>query len=804
MSASRFQTTVVDQAVSSATNFGVALFLLLTTSVAEFGRFGFAVTLALVVLSVTRAVASEPFVLQSHEHPSSRADSDATALLTATATGITLLVVSWLAVGLTGATICVCLGAGILGIQDHRRYVSFAHGKPEFALKSDSWWFAATIGLLALLQPVLPLVGIKMSASVAAACWVFGAAVAHAKTSNETSFVERLENVRGSARRWLKSTSRLGKSFLGELVLERASFQIGMIAAASYLIASDFGSLRVAHFVYGPLAVFAGGLYTYLLSEFGRRSNSDQKSLVRRSIFASWALVIGTAPIWIMLPSSLVEIVPWDSSASVRGSLTLAHLTYGGWIVGAIGRARLRSTGSLKASAGIRTFNGALFIVGVLAATRAPDPLLGFLAAFAVASLITAVAWTIAAIYLPSKKSIGTDLSTLPTINNPTSVSDSPAVLDITEEAPVTHVISGLKFFDNGALIGGHANALRGLVHAQSLQANDNPRNRPEVLPLRSMRSKSVGFGAVVHDGGLRSFWQTVVRNPRKGVLHFHVGYLDYVLMAQLSRLARFERVIVTHYCPAPLYQPDVLPSLRGRVMRWMSRGVEHISISENVQKALARVGIDSDVLAPAVDLRGFNELELERKSNSATRFLFVGNLREEKNLVGCIRAFGRAAANNPNIRLVATIEDYDLSSSDYGKLVAKEIARWGVEDKVETVGVVEDMPELMGQCDAMVLPFLGTRGPSDYFLAGLEGLAAGLPLICSDVGAMAEIVDNSCGRLVEPSAEEELAQAILAFADGSLPKVTPTKRSEIVETFSPARIATQMKSIYQEMEPAR
>ena len=803
MTTGRFTTTLADQAVSSATNFGVALVLLLTTSVAEFGRFGFAVTLALIVLSVSRAVASEPFVLRVETHSAQRIDSDAAAFVAATLTGLLLLVVSWAAVGLSGAVVSVSIGAGILGLQDHRRYVAFANGQPSVALKSDALWFLTTMGLLAISQPLLFLSSRSMSPTIAALCWIAGAAVAHSGTASETAFGENAPFFKGSAVAWLRSTSTLGKSFLGELLLERASFQIGMIIAASYLAASDFGSLRVAHFVYGPVAILAGGLYTFLLSEFSRRTAGDQSTLTHRALAGSWLLVAATAPIWFVAPNVLADLVPWDSSSSARWSLIMAHLTYGGWVVGAIGRAMLRSAGALKLSAVIRSINGALFIVGVILALQAGQPLLGFLVAFATASILTAIVWTGAAIATSNRQTRESDLKTLAT-QNTTIPRDGIQVLGLTDQAPVTHVISGLKFFDNGALIGGHANALRGLVRAQTLHPDTHPDSVPSVLPLRATRASSEEFGGVVHSGGIA----TVLRMMRDrsqsqsgSVLHFHIGYLDYVILAQLClRLARFKHVVVTHYCPAPLVHPHLAAKFRQRLIRAMSRGLEHIAISRNVQRGLAQLGINSDVISPAVDLRDFSYKGSERTVESASRFLFVGNLREEKNLVGCIRAFGEAASQHPNIRLVATIEDGDLASSDYGIRVADELSKWSVNDNVEFVGVVENMPALMAQCDAMILPFLGTRGPSDYFLAGLEGLAAGLPIICTDVGAMSEIVDDTCGRLVNPSNDAGLTKAICEFADGSLPTISPAKKAELVAMFHPDRIADQMNSVYQEM----
>ncbi len=84
-----------------------------------------------------------------------------------------------------------------------------------------------------------------------------------------------------------------------------------------------------------------------------------------------------------------------------------------------------------------------------------------------------------------------------------------------------------------------------------------------------------------------------------------------------------------------------------------------------------------------------------------------------------------------------------------YERELRAEIARLGLEERVLLLGHRSDVPALMGAADIFCQPNLGPETGSGS--CSVEALAAGLPTVTTAMGGPAEIVDDSCGRLVKP-----------------------------------------------------
>jgi glycosyltransferase involved in cell wall biosynthesis len=86
-----------------------------------------------------------------------------------------------------------------------------------------------------------------------------------------------------------------------------------------------------------------------------------------------------------------------------------------------------------------------------------------------------------------------------------------------------------------------------------------------------------------------------------------------------------------------------------------------------------------------------------------------------------------------------------------------------GVADRAIFAGHRADMPELLSECDLFVLPSLFEGLP----LAVLEAMAAGKPVVATDVGGTAEAVLNGeTGLIVPPRDAGALAMAIRRVLD--------------------------------------
>lgn len=102
-------------------------------------------------------------------------------------------------------------------------------------------------------------------------------------------------------------------------------------------------------------------------------------------------------------------------------------------------------------------------------------------------------------------------------------------------------------------------------------------------------------------------------------------------------------------------------------------------------------------------------------------------------------------------------------SEEEYLRDVKYAARKRGVFDRVRWLGERQDVPALLASADLYCQPNLG---PEPFGMVFVEALAAGLPVVTSASGGALEIVDESCGRLVEPNDGSALASTLRALIE--------------------------------------
>ena len=127
------------------------------------------------------------------------------------------------------------------------------------------------------------------------------------------------------------------------------------------------------------------------------------------------------------------------------------------------------------------------------------------------------------------------------------------------------------------------------------------------------------------------------------------------------------------------------------------------------------------------------------------------------------------------------------------------EAERLGVADRVRFLGRREDVPQLLAACDVFALPSL-YEGSS---LAVLEAMAAGIPIVSSEIGGTEELIDDGhSGLLVEPGDPEALAAALRrALGDEELRRNLAVRARERVEAgLTREQMANRVAAVYREL----
>jgi glycosyltransferase involved in cell wall biosynthesis len=194
---------------------------------------------------------------------------------------------------------------------------------------------------------------------------------------------------------------------------------------------------------------------------------------------------------------------------------------------------------------------------------------------------------------------------------------------------------------------------------------------------------------------------------------------------------------------------------LSGRLYLWVERRLRRLSSAVVCVAAASRdVGLAAGVLRAertlvihnAVDVAAFPaRARLER----APRVVSIGRFAFPKDFATLVEA------------LAATRADYRAAFVGEGPLlqeIAGTILERGLRERIELLGERGDVPAVLASADLFVLSSRSEGFPVSI----LEAMAAGLPVVATDVGGVAEsVVDGETGLLVPPGDPGALAAAL-------------------------------------------
>jgi glycosyltransferase involved in cell wall biosynthesis len=201
-------------------------------------------------------------------------------------------------------------------------------------------------------------------------------------------------------------------------------------------------------------------------------------------------------------------------------------------------------------------------------------------------------------------------------------------------------------------------------------------------------------------------------------------------------------------------------------VYRWAERLAEQattaticVSQRERADGLLARTcRAERTVVIPnAVDVDAYPQAPLER---AVPRLISVGRLAAPKDWTTLLSA---VASLDPQ----AFVELVIVGDGPDRERVQEELAARSLDRRVRLLGEHDDVPHLLADADVFVLASRSEGLP----LSVIEAMAAGLPVVASDVGGLRELVrDGATGTLVPPGDPAALADALrLLLADREL-----------------------------------
>ncbi len=158
---------------------------------------------------------------------------------------------------------------------------------------------------------------------------------------------------------------------------------------------------------------------------------------------------------------------------------------------------------------------------------------------------------------------------------------------------------------------------------------------------------------------------------------------------------------------------------------------------------------------APTVSANASEKSELSEKF----RFIFAGRIAPEKGLDVLVEAFRRVECARPG---AAALTVCGTGDSRTVMPIVHTTRAPELDGKVTWAGHLDDISAVIARADAGVVP---SRAPEAFGLAALEFMAAGIPVIASEIGALPEVIGPD-GILVSPEDPAALADAMLRLID--------------------------------------
>jgi glycosyltransferase involved in cell wall biosynthesis len=229
-----------------------------------------------------------------------------------------------------------------------------------------------------------------------------------------------------------------------------------------------------------------------------------------------------------------------------------------------------------------------------------------------------------------------------------------------------------------------------------------------------------------------------------------------------------------------------VVAAERSAADRWSDRWARrldrafvdaYVANSEFAARNLrAIVGEQPPVWVVPNGVNGGAPLRRYERETQAPSLLCVGNITPNKGQGVLLEAIRLLRDRYPGIS--ATLVGRDFTDGRFFRAAEER----GLGDTYTAVGFVDDVRTYLARADVAVLPTLHREGMPT---ALLEAMRAGVPVVASRVGGVAEIVEHGrTGILVTPGDAQGLASAICGLLDdeGLALRLADAARTRVVE----------------------
>jgi glycosyltransferase involved in cell wall biosynthesis len=299
-----------------------------------------------------------------------------------------------------------------------------------------------------------------------------------------------------------------------------------------------------------------------------------------------------------------------------------------------------------------------------------------------------------------------------------------------------------------------------------------------------------------------RGFWQLyrIIKAEQPDVVHTHTTTAGF-LGRLAARIVGIPVVIHTmHFHPFRGYYNQFRTQafiLVERMGAYLSDSI--ITLSEGLRRELVETYHITErkrinVLPIGLDLQSFATTKRHQGTfrrtwnipDTAPLVGIIGRLLPVKNHTLFLEAAKKIHAQKPDVRFVI------VGDGEEREHIEQQTRDLGLTDIVTFSGWQQQMEQIYSDLDVLVICSLNEGTPIPI----IEALAAGCPVVATDVGGIAELLDGGrLGKLVPSDDAEALSTALLETI--AQPPDTTVAQQTMLRRYSIDRLAQDMDSLY-------
>lgn len=173
-----------------------------------------------------------------------------------------------------------------------------------------------------------------------------------------------------------------------------------------------------------------------------------------------------------------------------------------------------------------------------------------------------------------------------------------------------------------------------------------------------------------------------------------------------------------------------------------------------------------------------------------------VGRINPGKGHDILFHAIKSIIPRHPSLKVAIVGKEETRIEKDFLRELKALAEKMDIKDRIIFTGMRDDVPRVMKSLDLLVLP----SHHEGFGIVLMEAMAAGVPVIGSNVGGIPEVIEhNRSGLIIDPGSVEALSSAIdglLSDPQKSL-QMAKNGRKRVEDVFSLERLGSELNGLY-------